>query len=246
MGDYVLVPMTAPGEAGDDEAPPPAEPEGSAGPPPGRVEELRLRAAEAFNRAVKRLPILRSVVAAGERERSTGGGLLAGGVAYRLFFWIVPAALMFAAAASILDRPMRAEGAGNGLAGFAASAQRQAIEATDTARWSRVSLLGLGFSRVVRHRGGPGAKRGVCPRLGRAHPEGATAAPRRRPPPRSPCWSWRSARGSSTDSLQAVGLGAIGALISTLVVYAAAAYVIQSVFPHADAPGRRCSRAACC
>ncbi len=143
---------------------------------------------------------------------------------------------MFATAASILDRPMRGDGSGNGLAGFVASAQRQAIDATETARWYLL-LLGLGFSVWF----GTGVVRALNVAFALAW--GVHITKVRRPIRAGATFTAFAllvvAIGTGlNDSLQAVGLGAIGALISTLAVYAAAAYVIQSVFPHADAPGR--------
>ena len=70
-------------------------------PPPGkwkaRVESTRERALARAERALEHLPWGDVVAEALERERISAAGLLAGGLAYRLFFWIVPLGLVVSA-----------------------------------------------------------------------------------------------------------------------------------------------------
>ena len=65
-------------------------------PPPSRREALAERVATARERveAMPGAPLVREVV---ETERDLGGGLIAGGVAFRIFLWLVPLGLVIAA-----------------------------------------------------------------------------------------------------------------------------------------------------
>ncbi len=65
-------------------------------PPPSRREALAERVAAARGRveAMPGAPLVREVV---ETERDLGGGLIAGGVAFRIFLWLVPLGLVLAA-----------------------------------------------------------------------------------------------------------------------------------------------------
>ena len=66
------------------------------GPPPSRKEALAERVATARERveAMPGAPLVREVI---ETERDLGGGLIAGGVAFRIFLWLVPLGLVVAA-----------------------------------------------------------------------------------------------------------------------------------------------------
>lgn len=65
-------------------------------PPPSRREALAERVASARQRVetMPGGPLIREVV---ETERDLGGGLIAGGVAFRIFLWLVPLGLVVAA-----------------------------------------------------------------------------------------------------------------------------------------------------
>ena len=77
-------------------APDPAE-----GPPPGsRLTRVRDQARHAGDWASERVPGASLAATALERERLAAAGLLAGGLAYRLFFWLVPLGLVFASVLS--------------------------------------------------------------------------------------------------------------------------------------------------
>jgi uncharacterized BrkB/YihY/UPF0761 family membrane protein len=89
-------------------------------------------------------PLVREVL---ETERDLGGGLIAGGVAFRVFLWLVPFGLVVAALLSFwsgydqggLERASRELGVG----ATAAQAAAEALEASDRNR-GLVLLLGLG------------------------------------------------------------------------------------------------------
>jgi uncharacterized BrkB/YihY/UPF0761 family membrane protein len=68
-------------------------------PPPSRKEALAERVATARERveAMPGAPLVREVI---ETERDLGGGLIAGGVAFRIFLWLVPLGLVVAAVLS--------------------------------------------------------------------------------------------------------------------------------------------------
>ncbi len=62
-----------------------------------RVKEARQRASELWGRVLDarpRIPALDAAFDVGERDRDVAGGLLAGAVAFRLFLWLVPFALV--------------------------------------------------------------------------------------------------------------------------------------------------------
>ena len=81
-----------------------------------------------------------------ERERIAAAGLLAGGLAYRLFFWIVPLGLVVAAILSFwvdADRAGLEHAARDyGIGGAAASSAADAIATGAHARWYFL-LVGL-------------------------------------------------------------------------------------------------------
>ena len=74
-----------------------------------------------------------------ERERIAAAGLLAGGLAYRLFFWIVPLGLVFSASIGYWvesDRVGRARAARDcGLGGAVARAAAETVEQEPHSRW---------------------------------------------------------------------------------------------------------------
>jgi uncharacterized BrkB/YihY/UPF0761 family membrane protein len=85
-----------------------------------------------------------------EREQRSGAGLLAGGLAYRLFFWLVAFGLLVAAGASFWVRESQGslqDAAKNfGLSGVAARSASSAVEDGSNARWY---LLGAGVVFVM-------------------------------------------------------------------------------------------------
>ena len=117
--------------------------------PPARrrtVEQARESATRTAMWARERVPYVDLVEQALERERIGAAGLLAGGLAYRLFFWFVPLGLVLAAIASFwveADRAGLEETARDyGVGGATASAAADAIASGTRARWYFL-LVGL-------------------------------------------------------------------------------------------------------
>jgi len=124
-----------------------------------------LRAArEAADRAqarAKELPWTPRLLESFEREQRSGAGLLAGGLAYRLFFWLVAFGLLIAAVASfwVRDDKGSLEDAAKsfGLSGVAARSAASAVQDGSNARWYLlgsgivfVAYFGLGAVRALR------------------------------------------------------------------------------------------------
>jgi membrane protein len=114
--------------------------------------------AERLAHAWERLPFHDIIAAALERERIAAAGLLAGGLAYRLFFWLVPLGLVLAAILSfwVESDPEGLEEAARefGLGGASANAAADAIAHDAHSRWyflvAGIGLLGWFGAGVVR------------------------------------------------------------------------------------------------
>ena len=116
------------------------------GPEAGRIararrsaEELEKRARTEFERARDRHASVRIVVQAFESDRRRAGGLLAGGLAYKVFLWQIPLVLFLVSAFGLV-----AELAGDdpadlarqtGMTAALASAISQAVAASGSGRW---------------------------------------------------------------------------------------------------------------
>ena len=124
-----------------------------------------LRAArEAADRAqarAKELPWTPRLLESFEREQRSGAGLLAGGLAYRLFFWLVAFGLLIAAVASFWVRDsggsLQDAAKSFGLSGVAARSAATAVEDGSNARWYMLAsglilagYFGLGAVRALR------------------------------------------------------------------------------------------------
>jgi uncharacterized BrkB/YihY/UPF0761 family membrane protein len=72
---------------------------GAVGAVRGRVEEGRARVAESRSR----VPALDVSLSTVERDHARGGGFIAGALAYRLFFWLLPVALLVVAGLGFLS-----------------------------------------------------------------------------------------------------------------------------------------------
>ena len=110
------------------------------GPPPGsRLMRARDQARRVGDWAGERVPGADLVVAALERERMAAAGLLAGGLAYRLFFWFVPLGLVFASVLSFwvdADRVAAQDAARHfGISAAATQSAMSAIAEEHHARW---------------------------------------------------------------------------------------------------------------
>jgi uncharacterized BrkB/YihY/UPF0761 family membrane protein len=115
-----------------------------------RAEALRDLGLRASELAKTRVPGAPAVVESLERERAVGSGLLAGGLAYRLFLWLVPYGLVLAGIASFWSDtdPEGVESAARhfGLGGAAARSARSAFDREAHNRWY---LLGAGIVLLV-------------------------------------------------------------------------------------------------
>lgn len=116
-------------------------------PAPTRLAATRARVERAGVWAREHVPWADMVAEALERERLAAAGLLAGGLAYRLFFWTVPLGLVLAAVLGFwveTDRTALESAARDfGLGGAAASAAADAIERDAHSRWY---FLGVGLA----------------------------------------------------------------------------------------------------
>ena len=111
-----------------------------------RLDDARERARRAGDWANERIPGAPLLSVALERERISAAGLIAGGLAYRLFFWLVPLGLLVAAVLSFwvdADRLAAADAARDfGMSGAAVQSAMNAIAGQHHARWY-VLLAGL-------------------------------------------------------------------------------------------------------
>src|SRR5689334_21279222 len=96
-----------------------------------------------------------------KQEQRSGAGLLAGGLAYRLFFWLVAFGLVIAAVASFWVRTdsgsLADAGKSFGLSGVAARSATSAVSEGSYARWYLlvagvvlVAYFGIGAVRALR------------------------------------------------------------------------------------------------
>ena len=104
-----------------------------------RLDAARERMLRATNWAHAHVPGADLIDVALERERIAAAGLLAGGLAYRLFFWLVPLGLVIAALLSFwvdADRLGAADAAQEfGMSGAAVQSAMSAVAAQHHARW---------------------------------------------------------------------------------------------------------------
>jgi uncharacterized BrkB/YihY/UPF0761 family membrane protein len=208
--------------------------------PVSRAEEWRRRAEAGLAEATRRIPLVGLIVAAGQRERETGGGLLAGGVAYRVFFWIVPLGLAVACAASLLGIGTTADletaASSRGLAGLVAAAQMEALDPADSGRWYLLAL-GVGFSLWF----GIGVVRSLAIVYALAWGE---PVPKLRRPIAAGAYftviatSLSLAAGALNRALAAIGFGGLALVIAMVLVYGGSAFFITTYLPHGDAPRR--------
>jgi uncharacterized BrkB/YihY/UPF0761 family membrane protein len=142
--------------ASDDEGSSPVEPDlqGSAG--SGRVERLRATAGDLEGRARARLEQERRhrgwvavLVATFERDRTHGAALLAGGLAYRIFLWQLPAVLFvvsaFGIAADVSERSPTELARSAGISASLASAVADGVQDAGRGRWF-LAVFGLLFA----------------------------------------------------------------------------------------------------
>jgi uncharacterized BrkB/YihY/UPF0761 family membrane protein len=138
--------------------PPPADPQTpeSAAPKPSakeryadarrRVEELRSTAEARFETERHRRNWVRLAVRAWERDRDRAGALIAGGLAYRIFLWQIPAALFIVAIVGALSVSTDADAGevarSTGMTAAVAAVIAQGAEDAGTSSWLLL-ILGL-------------------------------------------------------------------------------------------------------
>lgn len=211
---------------------------------PGRIARARRSAAELetkahreFDRAREQHATVRLAVQAFESDRRRAGGLLAGGLAYRIFLWQIPLALFLVSAfglATVLSAEDPADLAREtGMSAALAGAISQAVAASQSARWW---LLILGAFLTVW--AGRGVYRGV-----RLVSELA--------------WDTRAPRGSSLKgSLAVTGFGVLAVALQAflpkisetlglpavvrfalgLILASSLAFAVLRLLPRADVP----------
>ena len=208
--------------------------------PASRFDRVRDRALDQVAAWTERIPVIGAVVEAGQRERATGGGLLAGGVAYRLFFWIVPVGLMLAAAGSLLGvepkEDLQSAAGSRGVASVASTATRQAIDANSSNRWY---LLGLGVVLSIWFGIGVVRSLNIAFALAWEQPIRRLRHPLAAGILFTVLAIGLSAMASALKLLvSSIGLGPVALSLAIILVYAGIAFVITVLFPHGDAPPR--------
>jgi uncharacterized BrkB/YihY/UPF0761 family membrane protein len=112
-------------------------------------DQGRIRRAQALGqslavRASETVPGAETAATVVDRERQRGGGLLAGGLAYRFFFWLVSLGAVLGAISSLVaaSDPANLEDTARsfGLTATAAESFREAVDVGTTPRW--VFLVG--------------------------------------------------------------------------------------------------------
>ena len=101
--------------------------------------ELERRARREFDHAKEQHVTVRLAVRAFESDRRRAGGLLAGGLAYRIFLWQIPLALFLVSALGLATELSGDDPADlarkTGMTAALAGAISQAVAASDSARW---------------------------------------------------------------------------------------------------------------
>jgi uncharacterized BrkB/YihY/UPF0761 family membrane protein len=104
-----------------------------------RAEQLQHRAEERLHQESARRSWVRMLLDAYEADRNRGGGLLAGGLAYRIFLWELPAALfvvsLFGLASTSTGVSPEDAADRAGLGGAVAAMVAGAVSQTEKARW---------------------------------------------------------------------------------------------------------------
>jgi uncharacterized BrkB/YihY/UPF0761 family membrane protein len=173
-----------------------------------------------------------------ERETTAGGTLIAGGLAYRLFLWLLPFSLVVAAIASFweLEDPEGLESSAEefGLSASAARSMRQVIEDSAHGRWYFL-VIGLWFLIWFAI--------GVVRALRVAHTV-AWRSPRerfRRPVHAGLLFTLFATAliavsGASQWLREQAGVGGLVVTFLLVAVYAAGALWAMRLLPHGDAP----------
>jgi uncharacterized BrkB/YihY/UPF0761 family membrane protein len=192
----------------------------------------------ALSWAQQRVPGVPHALDALDRERVAGGTLLAGGLAYKLFFWLVPLALVVAAVLSFWERedPQSLESAGRefGLGASAVRASMETIEQSAHGRWYFL-VVGLGLLMWF----SIGVVRAL--RISFAVAWGVRPERMRHPIVAGTIFTLLAVAliiVSGATQVAREQLGAEGLLltIALVLVYSAVALWMMNLLPHADAP----------
>jgi uncharacterized BrkB/YihY/UPF0761 family membrane protein len=203
-----------------------------------RLARARANAERAARWAHEHVPGVALVVQSMERERLAASGLLAGGLAYRLFLWLVPFGLVVAAFLSFWVREDRGslEDSAREL-GLSGVASRTAADAIASGAHSRWYFLALGLFFLLWF--SVGAVRAL--RVAHALAWGQRPERLRRPLVAGLAFSGVLVGlivvSAATAWLrEQLGGGGLLLTLALLVVYAAAAFWMLTKLPHADAP----------
>jgi membrane protein len=111
----------------------------------GRADDLKRQATSGLETATGRYPTVRWIVDAYDRDRRRFGGMLAGGLAFKLFLWLLPYALLVVAivgyAASYADKEPEEMAKSAGLSSALVTMVAKGVESSGR---GRVFLLFLG------------------------------------------------------------------------------------------------------
>ncbi len=129
---------------------PDAAEDGDAAPETGRFDRarFRLRAARASAESASQRHVSLAVpFRAAERNRRVASSVLAGGVAYRLFLWLLPFGLILGGALGLMDADSTEEAVeGGGLPAAVVNAIGDAARAADSDSWWLAPSRSLLFS----------------------------------------------------------------------------------------------------
>src|SRR5688500_18337766 len=102
----------------------------------GRVRALVATGTERIGDARTRVPAVDAAWSVWTRDRLMAGSLLAGAIAYRLFLWLLPVALVLTAALGFLGAGGSADAARElGASRYIATTVGDAAEQADRGRW---------------------------------------------------------------------------------------------------------------
>lgn len=202
------------------------------------LQERVPSADRALTWAQKRVPGVTHALAALDRERVAGGSLLAGGLAYRLFFWFVPLGLVAASVLSFWEResPQSLESTAQDF-GLSASAVQESTEAIEQQAHSRWYFLIAGLILLLWF--AIGVVRAL--RISFALAWGVRPEPMRRPIVAGMTFTLLAVAlllvsGSTQFAREELGAGGLLPTIALVLLYAAVALWMMALLPHADVP----------
>jgi uncharacterized BrkB/YihY/UPF0761 family membrane protein len=124
----------------------PSQPTAEDGRGTGRIESVRERAREVpirLNAARSQHSSVDACFELFERDRRLASSVLAGGIAFRLFFWLLPFALVLGGVLGFSSSGSADEAAQHlGLTGTAANAIAESVQAADKGRWALLLIGG--------------------------------------------------------------------------------------------------------